>query len=519
MMKRILALLLAGILLLSFASCVGGGENGDETDDEIVDTDEEDTDDEEETDDEEPEWEEVDDTVYTFKSVALRQEPGGENIESLEAELALHRTRVSENWSFVSVEIDGETLEGYVSNNYITEIDILGSDFTRVQGGSKIMYCTIDGLNVRKYPTAVDNISPSVGSYDKDEEVTVVAENGTWYKINYGVDEDTDETLYYYVSARYLANEKGGTPTVTPSYEASFINCNPQKTMYTTTGVRLRSEPIQSPDTIITTLTAGVKVVVMKVGNVNTEDGTMAWSYVKAYIPPQREGDPVIPREGYIASDYLTADEPASTANMTLDELLVRYPSFVKGEQFVYIVKGVSLKVRSTPVITTGSSDSADSNVLGSLKTEQDAVNATSTKALAYGIVDGAAWYIIDYIDPVSNKTIKAFISANPMYTTTDPTGSWKLTKENLTLAYPEFTIVDPQTITAIAPANGYYTPKAPGSEVENPEIPYRLGIGDQATLVARETGSGEDNIWYVIEVSGVLYFVPISSFAPIVSG
>ena len=522
-MKKLLALLLAGVLLLSLASCVAGGENNeDTTDDKTVDTTDEDetTDGDDEDEDSEDEWEEVDDTVYTFKSVALREAPGGDSITALDAELALHRTRVSDSWSFISVEIDGETLEGYVSNTYITETDILGTDFTNVAGGSKTMYATIDGLNIRKYPTSNSNISSVVGTLSNEDAVTVVAENGSWYKIileteeNGDEDEDEEEVVYAYVSARYLANEKGGTPVVTPSYESSFIECNPTKTMYTTTaGLRLRSEPVISSETVITTLTtAGVKVIVLKVGNVNADGETTAWSYVKAYLPPEKEGDPSTTREGYIASAYLTEKEPASTSNLSLDELLVRYPSFVKGEKFVYVIKGISLNVRSTPALTTGSVDSDESNVVGSLSTAKDATLATSVKVVAAGIVDGSSWYIIQYREPTSGKDIYAFISASASFVTDNASGEFKLTRDNLTATYPKFTLVEAQTITAIATANGYLTPAVAE------EVPHSLKAGDQATLIARETGSAE-NVWYVIEVSGNLYFVPIDSFAPIVNG
>ena len=527
-MKKLLALLLAGILLLSLASCVSSGENnGDETDDEesTVDTnDEDETNDEEDTNDEEEEdeWEEVDDVVYTFKSLALREEPNGDTIESLEPEMELHRTRVNSGWSYVSVEIDGETVEGYVSNKYITEVDILGSDFENVVGGSKTMYCTIDGLNVR---TANDSISEKMGSLNKDEAVKVVAENGTWYRIEFteeGADEE-DEPIYCYVNARYIASTKGGTPDVTPSYTSSFIDCDPHKTMYTTTaGLRLRSEPIISSDTVITTLsTAGVKVIVMKMGNVNADGETTGWSYVKAYIPPVREGDPMITKEGYIATEYLTEKAPAATESLTLEELLVRYPGFTKSEKFVYIVTGISLKVRSTPEITPGADDSEDSNVIGSLKTDKDAVNATNVKAVAYGVENGSAWYIVEYLSSVSGKKINAFISANPLLVTTDPSGAAKLTRENLTLAYPEFEAVAAQTITAVAPANGYDKPYEDPSTVEDENISFQLGIGEQATLIAVQTGAkdADDNIWYAIEVSGKIYFVPIISFAPIANG
>ena len=93
---------------------------------------------------------------------------------------------VSEDWSYVETA-DGES--GYVSNRYITAVNILGTDFTAVEGGEKIMYAT-DVVNVRLYPSADDKISDKKGAYQKDDEVTVVATNGKWYRVKFKTESD-----------------------------------------------------------------------------------------------------------------------------------------------------------------------------------------------------------------------------------------------------------------------------------------------------------------------------------------
>jgi len=80
MKKRILALLLAGVLATSLVACVGGGEN--DPDDETVDTENESSTDDEYTpseDDLEADdfWVEETETVYTHSTAYLREEPDG----------------------------------------------------------------------------------------------------------------------------------------------------------------------------------------------------------------------------------------------------------------------------------------------------------------------------------------------------------------------------------------------------------------------------------------------------------
>lgn len=516
MKKRILALLLAGVLTASLVSCVGGGEKDTDdqgsdnvTTDDGTDTGYKPSEDELEEDDY---WIEETDTLYTHSTAYLREEPDGsaDSVTTISACSKLTRTKFSSTWSYVTYvdEESGNTYEGYISNNYVTKTDITGADFEPVTGGTQTYYA-LNALNARKYPVAAE-YSTVMGSYKKDDEITVVASNGTWLKVNYETDEDSGETLYYYVSALYVSAEKGGDPLATNSYEGAFVEVVPTKTMYTSeAGLRLRSEPVIDKSTILYTFdNAGVKVVVTKQGNVANESGViMAWSYVTAFIPAEKVGDPATVKEGYIATEYLTEENPGILNLNSLSDILAIYPSFTKVDpaKVMYIVKNTnentSVTLRATPEIKS-------SNVISSVVTKKDAVKPTEIKVVA---TNNADWYIMERTDAKGNISY-AFITALPSFVTSDPTGAVKVTLENLIAAYPNFQLLEtPRTITAEKPANGYYLP-----EVQK-TVPYPMQTGASATLVAVETGAIPT--WYVIDVSGTLYFVPMESFPPMEIG
>ncbi|MBE6589559.1 MAG: SH3 domain-containing protein [Ruminococcaceae bacterium] len=521
MKKRILALLLAGVLATSLVACVGGGEN--DPDDETVDTENESSTDDEYTpseDDLEADdfWVEETETVYTHSTAYLREEPDGssDSITTISAATKLTRTKVSTTWSYVEyANEEGETLEGYISNNYITETDITGSDFELVTGGSQVVYSITETLNVRKYPIAAE-YSTVMGYYSMNDEIRVVATNGTWFKVSFETDEDTGETLYYYVNATFVSTEIGGDPVAENPYDAQFIEVNPPKIMYTNTaGLNLRSDPVISSSTVIMKFSsAGIKVSVKKEGNVTDEYGdVMRWSYVTAFLPPEKDGDPATTKEGYIASEYLTEKALPDIRNLSLAEILSLYPTFTSITPMnMYVVKNpdadTSVRLRATPELTTGAVDSQTSNVIGSISTKKDATVPTAFKVVATNNKD---WYITERTNE-KNVTSYAFITSDPRYVTSDPAGNVKITLENLTVAYPGYQLLDqPLTITATKTANGYYTPNVAKT------VPYPMQAGAQASLVAMETGT--DPVWYVIQHNGTLYFVPMSSFASIENG
>ena len=95
-------------------------------------------------------WQEVDKNVYSISDVKLRQEASGTStaLASIAKETALHCTKQSTSWYYVEY---GE-LKGYVSKASVTEINILGTDFVEITGGSKVMYANAQTINVRLYP-------------------------------------------------------------------------------------------------------------------------------------------------------------------------------------------------------------------------------------------------------------------------------------------------------------------------------------------------------------------------------
>ncbi len=522
MKKRILALLLAGILTASLVSCVGNGEQ-DPDGTEGITTDEVTTDDEDESGyspeeddlDEDDFWVEETATVYTHSTAYLRQEADGssDSITTVPAASKLTRTKVSTTWSFVTYvdEMTKTSYEGYISNNYVTKTDITGSDFELVTGGTQTYYA-LDALNARKYPIAAE-YSTVMGSYDKDDEIKVVATNGAWLKVNYETDEDSGEDLYYYVSALYVSAEKGGAPLATNSFESSFVEVTPAKIMYVSqAGYRLRSEPVISTTTVLYTFaSAGIKVQVTKQGNVTDEDGeVMSWSYVTAFIPPKQAGNPSTVIEGYIATESLTEEHPGILNLTSLSEVLALYPTFVSiTPKTMYIVKNANaendtiVNLRSTPEIKSG-------NVISYVSTKKGAVKPTEIKVVA---TNNADWYVIERTDTKGNISY-AFITSDPASVTADPAGAVKITLENLS-ALGGFQVLDQaRSITATGVANAFsYPVKDPDSA--SPVM--QLKAGDSATLVAVQTGTYPK--WYAIDVNGVICFVGMEFFSALELG
>ncbi len=492
MKKRILALLFAGLLTASLASCVSSGNQNDPDDTEsrqYYDSDQTTVKEDNTTNpSSDLSWTSVDESVYTHTKVSLRSEPktSGEILKTLEAETQLHRTKVNSKWSYVETS-DGT--RGYVSNTYITATDILGGDFTSL-GEAKTMYAT-EGVKVRLYP-CTDDFSKQKGTYSKGDEVTVVATNGKWYKVKYKTEEN-GTVLYYYVSASYLSETKGGTSIDAGQYENQFTALETPVIKYTDAeNLNLRSAPVVEKETIKYTFEKkGIKVTVLKTGTV---DGSN-WSYVKATVDPEKEGDPAQTLYGYVKSMYLT--DTISVENMTLDQILDTYSQFTKTTKTLYVVKEQKLVVRSTPVYIK--LDVEENNYIDTL------TECTKIEVVGKGTNDGLDWYIIKTTE--ENVTRYRFISASATYTTPNENGEWQLTLDRLLDTYKNYTLLTtPKTITATAKANGYYKP------VINKTVPYTLKVGETATLVAMESGS--DPTWYVIQVGETLYFVPASSFA-----
>lgn len=501
MKKRILTLLLAGLLTVSMASCSTSGtqsNGGTETAPTITTPKDEET----TTPSEDTDWKTVEKKVYTHKEVTLRSEPSssGKAVKTLSAALELNCTKVSTAWSYVEYE----GAYGYVSNAYITDTNILGTDFEAVPGGEKVMYANAKTITVRLYPSTA-TFSTEKGSYALNEEVTVIASKDQWYKIKY---ETSNGTVNYYVHASCLSDEKVIDPDDLSQYEGKFQDAPEDTYMYTNCNANFRKAPNTKASLALPkALEPGVKVRVLQTGTVTSGGETREWSYVELEITPEKEGDPTTYKYGYISSDCLSATN--SSGEMDLEDLLKLYPDFTETDKTMYIIVDSSINVRSTPSFPD---KDEKTNLIGSISSVKDKIAAVKIVA-AGGVYEGATWVIIEYLDDQDtadtsdDKTVHGFITTK--YLTTDSTGKEAVTLDSLLIKHPGFEICETETtITVTAKANCYTTPESGKTPAKT------LQSGDEVTLVAIETGSAR-NVWYVIkDASGSYYFVGMEFFS-----
>lgn len=484
MKKRILAMLLAGLLTASFASCVSSGSREDPSG----------TESRQETPTtaatEEPptpsvSWTEVDQTVYTTDSVKLRESASSaaKVLETLPAATELHRVKTSTAWS--EVEYNGKT--GYVSNAYVTTVDILGKNFTPVDGGSKIMYANA-ACNVRLYPST-DDFSKKVGSYQMNDEVKVLATNEKWAKIEY---KTSSGTATYFISLSCLSSTKVTDPNDPTQYEGLFTDCE-KKTLYTTGTVALRKVPSTATGvTVLDYLKQGVKVTALKTGTANE----INWTYVEAEVPPQKEGDPVQYIKGYVSSRYLSS---SSTTKVTIDELLAAYPgAFTKVNKTMYVLASVdALNARTSPEFINEDKTTGTKSNVGAILTPKEKLTV-----VAVGNYNDNNWCVIEY------KTGDFyFVGSSQLTSSAD--GKVVLVLDDIKVKYPEFTVLETaESATASGTVNCYETPETADKPAK------ALSKGDTVKIVAKQTGA-DRNVWCIIQLEegGTLYFAAMSLF------
>ena len=434
-------------------------------------------------------WQDVDKSVFTFNDVKLRAEASntGAALASIPKETELHCTKQSTSWYYVEY---GE-LEGYVSKASVTEANILGTDMVDVEGGSKLMYVKTTTLNVRLYPSDNDNFSTKMGSYKLNDEVVVLATNGTWARVQYA------EGKTYYVAYAYLADEKLADPNDTSIYEDLFSDVAGTPVMYVAnvSQVKFRKAPNTSSDELLA-LAKGDAVTVLKTGEV---DGKQ-WAYAVVEVPASKPGDGPSYVKGYISLDCLSY----TNGDATLEDLLKVYPEFTKIEATtMYVLLDSSITIRSNPVFPGDNEDNTLSNPTST------ATSIKSLKILATGLVGETQWYIVEYVkkDGENEKVITGFIANGAMkYLTSDPSGKATVTLDDLMVKYPgQFEKLEtPVAVTTKSLANCYGTPATTNEPLK------QLAEGAAVTLVAKEVGNFIT--WAVIQdAEGALYFVSYS--------
>ena len=227
MNKKLLALLLAGLLVASMAACTPNKPNDDTTDSGntpedsyiVIGTDENGNDvteipsQEPETDpfdpsETNPTFVDVTKKVVVFASVATvrtstvladNNAVGWPSVGKL-----LDVTGESENWYRITYSVDGEDKECYIAKTVAADASALDG-YTDVEEEVEII---VDAVNVRSYPSTASNLSVR-GSLKKGAKVTRVAVSEKWSRIFFEVVSETEtdaegnakvEIKQYYVS-------------------------------------------------------------------------------------------------------------------------------------------------------------------------------------------------------------------------------------------------------------------------------------------------------------------------------
>ncbi len=445
-------------------------------------------------------WTEETQDIYTFKDATLRKEANNTSasLGSIPKEVKLTSTKHNNSWYYV--EYEGQ--QGYILKSSATTINFLPTGFVTIEGGSKVMYANEKNVNVRPYPVVNDTIAKAVGSYNLNDEVTVVAQNEGWYQIKY-VKSGTEYDCY--VSKDCLSNEKVVDPDDDSIYENLFTEVNGEegveKYVRVDGNVNLRKSP-NTKASIIMSFSDGVKVTVLKTGTV--ED--MAWSYIVVKVESDKAGVPSTYKYGYISSAYLSD----TSGEMNLDEF-IEYHGFNKidGGMMYYVLKGASINIRSTPYFPDTEAGEAN-NLIIDIESGTTPESIKSLKVVATGEVDGIAWFMAEYTKKEGDKetVIRCFVGGKALDSlTTDKNGERVVTIQDLANKYPKLTILEtPETKVATSAANCYGTDDTTGTVLDT------IAAGAEVTVVAAETGSRAT--WYVIQTEeGKLLFVGIEFF------
>lgn len=464
MNKRILALLLAGLLTASMASCKSStGKRDDSTGgSEPVQT-------QVTPDPSDPSatvtWTEVNETVYVTKNTTATGVSDSTQSLALTEMTALTRVKVGSNGKSI-VEKDG--VQYYVLSTYLSTEDLLGESFETCT--TELMYSTESGVNVRKYASTS---ASSLAKLNTNDTVRVVAKSEKWVKVMWG-------DGFGFVNRNYVSS----SPVIDhndmsqyPSFE-DFAVENRFK-VFTVQNLNLRQAPSTSSSQV-TLLPGDAELMVLAEVTV---DGTL-WYKVR-YEEKGTNGQGDTPYIGFVTTKYVAK-------KLSLDEMIAKYTEFTKLAETVKMYATGSVRARTSPSLEN------DDNIAFTLKLKDEiTVVATGTK----GDVNWAM---------VEKNGNYYFVSRKYLTTQADGTAD-PLTLDEILIQYPTLTRLEtPKAVQAVKVTNCNPTPK----EYDLDEIKTQLQKDAVVTVYAQ----GEINYktWYVFEKDGAYYFAGSEMFVDV---
>ncbi len=482
MKKRLIALILAGLLTASLASCTTESGRGDD-DTSYGGTEAEQTRGEDVTD---PPvtvtWNEVDETVYVLAKdgMTLTEVNGGGTVSATMGE-ALHRVKVS-NTARSVVEKDGK--QYYADSTKLTTDDITGAGFTDAADKPTRYINAKDGGNVRAFATTAAKI---VTTLELNAQVKLLA-TGTVGTMNWSKVELTvkDETVIGFVASSLLSEQETVDPD-TVDYSQYFTACEETEMFVSAGSLNLRKNASDKSSLVIN-LVKGDKVIVVANGEI---DGTK-WSKVK--VPKKLEfvGQTQTYHIGYVASRYLT--DKLLEEDATLEDMLAFYTDFTKKEPAVSMY--VSNKITAMNIRTTPYFGQDAGNTSGIYLEAKEQVTV-----VASGFVEDVFVAMIEYKN--EDKTCYGFVNEKNL--TPDPEGTPIQMLPELIKDYG-FTLVEEKEMVAKQTVLLNLTPEKAGTETIEKDT--------KVTVYATGTYDGAD--WYIFKVEGkaFYYFAGVNFFA-----
>ncbi len=485
MKKRVIALLLAGLMTASLASCVagsgnnGGGTEGEQTRPQAT------------TGATVNQFNDVDQTVYVISNTAklltdVSSAVGALNVNKL---TELHRVKVSDQWSVV--EYNGT--QYYIASASVTADDILGKNFTPVSPAAT-MYVASNGVNIRAYASA-ESFSGVVTNLTKNAQVSVIAKGLSgireWSKIQFTDGEGA--TKEGFVRSDLLS----ATEVVDPDpvdYSKFFDALQTPVTMYVYTpgepdgNINLRNAPTTEGSTWAGSLKNGTKVEV--IATAKSDSDYTDWCRIRVERPKDNPNDPQFYDEYYVHTSGLSLIQGGQASS--LDDLLKLYSAFSKVNKTMYVANSApdGLNIRSTPDVTVSN------NVITGFTPK------TELKVVAQGTQGGVFFYVIEFQH--EEKTTFGFVSAK--YVTPDANGTPVQSLEQLLLEYNTFTKLDPAKTYVVTAAQVNCSLSA--AEWSTAKT---LAKDAEVTVLAQGTYKGAS--LYILEIDGNCYFADSAAF------
>ena len=422
----------------------------------------------------------VNQTVYTISNASLKPVANPNDASAalpLGAITEMTRVGLHAVWS----KVNYQGTEYYIATALLTTDDLAQKTFNPV---TKTLYVCTGSVNVRSYPSA-ENFSEKLGSRNLDDEIKVIAENGTWSKIEW---VENGNTKTGFIKSEFLSTTKSNVNE--SDFLRYFSELSAPKTMYvSTSAANLRKYPYaDGRGTLVVPdgLKLGTAVTVVAEGTVDGVD----WYAVEWEVNSLKV-------TCYMAKKALSETSGAAT----LEDILEQYPALKKfdADKTLYVFEDNAFG-RSAPTRIVIN----DKNNIVKLLYKGNTVTAVASGKIAgqdpNGNAEDISWCLVKDTELGYYFVSLSVLTSDPELKPSVPV----LTLDELVASYGFEKLTSPSTMKAKEDVKPWSAPN------EGAQMDVTIAKDTQVTVLAK--GSTKEgfatNEWYIIEYNGAHYFV-----------